>query len=637
MPLPKLPSKPATILLAEDYPATPAPRSAAPAASRKAAAPAAVQAAVQAVPSPKPAAKPKALPVPAPVIAAAPAPAAAAPKARANAATKIKQVAALMVAKPVAPVAPVAAAPAPAPVPVAAAKPAAKAKAPAAPAARAKVTPITEKPHPAKHKPVEVPIKSSASRAADKSGVTKLFVLDTNVLMHDPSSLFRFEEHDVYLPMMTLEELDNHKKGMTEVARNARQVSRTLDALVGNTDDDAIENGIPLSKLGNKDAKGRLFFQTRLQSADLPMGLPVGKADNQILAVVRSLESEQPQRPVVLVSKDINMRIKARALGLPAEDYFNDHVMEDTDLLYSGIVQLPDDFWNKHGKDMESWQENKGGVSSTYYRVTGPFVPSMLVNQFIYLEPKNGEAPFYGQVKQITGKTAVLQTLRDFSHSKNNVWGVTARNREQNFALNLLMNPECDFVTLLGQAGTGKTLLALAAGLAQVLETKLYNEIIVTRVTVPVGEDIGFLPGTEEEKMSPWMGAFDDNLEVLNKSDSDGGEWGRAATQDLIRSRIKIKSLNFMRGRTFVNKFLIIDEAQNLTPKQVKTLVTRAGPGTKILCLGNIAQIDTPYLTEGSSGLTYVVDRFKGWSHSGHVTLARGERSRLADHASEVL
>ena len=187
------------------------------------------------------------------------------------------------------------------------------------------------------------------------------------------------------------------------------------------------------------------------------------------------------------------------------------------------------------------------------------------------------------------------------------------------------------------RAGTGKTLLALAAGLAQVLETKLYSEIIVTRVTVPVGEDIGFLPGTEEEKMSPWMGAFDDNLEVLNKSDNDAGEWGRAATQDLIRSRIKIKSLNFMRGRTFVNKFLIIDEAQNLTPKQMKTLVTRAGPGTKIICLGNIAQIDTPYLTEGSSGLTYVVDRFKGWGHSGHVTLARGERSRLADHASEVL
>ncbi|HYD79368.1 MAG TPA: PhoH family protein [Paucimonas sp.] len=483
----------------------------------------------------------------------------------------------------------------------------------------------------------EARMKSATSRAADKTGVTKLFVLDTNVLMHDPTSLFRFEEHDVYLPMMTLEELDNHKKGMSEVARNARQVSRSLDALVAGVEEHDIELGIPLSKLGNKDAKGRLFFQTTLQNVELPEGLPQGKADNQILGVVRALEQQYPGRPVVLVSKDINMRIKARAMGLPAEEYLNDHVLEDTDLLYSGIMQLPDDFWNKHGKGIESWQENKHGTGYTYYRLTGPLVPSFLVNQFVFMEPSNGEAPFYGQVVQINGKTAVIQTLRDYGHAKNSVWGVTARNREQNFALNLLMNPECDFVTLLGSAGTGKTLLALAAGLSQVLETKLYTEIIVTRVTVPVGEDIGFLPGTEEEKMSPWMGAFDDNLEVLNKSDSDAGDWGRAATQDLIRSRIKIKSLNFMRGRTFVNKFLIIDEAQNLTPKQMKTLVTRAGPGTKIICLGNIAQIDTPYLTEGSSGLTYVVDRFKGWSHSGHVTLARGERSRLADHASDVL
>ena len=606
MPLPKLPTKPATLLLAKDYPQASGARPAPVIAAEAAPAPAAKKTAPAKTVAPK-AVKAAPVAVVTPVAKPVAAPVAAKPAAKS---TAKKAVPAVLKAAP----------------------------APVAPGARGKVTPIVaEAPHPAKHKAHEVAIKSSTSRHADQTGTTKLFVLDTNVLMHDPSSLFRFEEHDVYLPMMTLEELDNHKKGMTEVARNARQVSRTLDALVSNTDDDAIEKGIPLSKLGNKDAKGRLFFQTRLQSADLPAGLPVGKADNQILAVVRSLESEQEGRPVVLVSKDINMRIKARALGLPAEDYFNDHVLEDTDLLYSGIVQLPDDFWNKHGKDMESWQENKNGQSATFYRVTGPFVPSMLVNQFIFLEPKNGEAPFYGQVKQINGKTAVLQTLRDFSHNKNSVWGVTARNREQNFALNLLMNPECDFVTLLGQAGTGKTLLALAAGLAQVLETKLYNEIIVTRVTVPVGEDIGFLPGTEEEKMSPWMGAFDDNLEVLNKSDSDGGEWGRAATQDLIRSRIKIKSLNFMRGRTFVNKFLIIDEAQNLTPKQVKTLVTRAGPGTKILCLGNIAQIDTPYLTEGSSGLTYVVDRFKGWSHSGHVTLARGERSRLADHASEVL
>ncbi|MGN6388139.1 MAG: PhoH family protein [Burkholderiaceae bacterium] len=514
---------------------------------------------------------------------------------------------------------------------------------PAAPVARGKITEKSPAPKPkaesktAPKAASETRIKSNASRVADKSGVTKLFVLDTNVLMHDPTSLFRFEEHDVYLPMMTLEELDDHKKGMSEVARNARQVSRSLDALVADTAEDAIDQGIPLAKLGNKDAKGRLYFQTQLQDVSAPKNLPAGKADNQILGVVQALAKQFPGRPVVLVSKDINMRIKARAVGLPAEEYFNDHVLEDTDLLYSGIVQLPDDFWNRHAKGMESWQENRHGISTTFYRITGPVVPSLLVNQFVYLEPKNGEAAFYGQVTQVSGKTAVLRTLRDYSHAKHSVWGITARNREQNFALNLLMDPDCDFVTLLGQAGTGKTLLALAAGLAQVLETKTYNEIIVTRVTVPVGEDIGFLPGTEEEKMSPWMGAFDDNLEVLNKSDSDAGEWGRAATQDLIRSRIKIKSLNFMRGRTFVNKFLIVDEAQNLTPKQIKTLVTRAGPGTKIVCLGNIAQIDTPYLTEGSSGLTYVVDRFKGWSHSGHVTLARGERSRLADHATEVL
>lgn len=324
------------------------------------------------------------------------------------------------------------------------------------------------------------------------------------------------------------------------------------------------------------------------------------------------------------------MRIKARALGLPAEDYFNDHVLEDSDLLYTGLQQLPDDFWEKHDKGMESWQQ----AGYTYYRVSGPFCPNLIVNQFVFLETG---IPFYAQVQEVQGKTAVLRTLRDYTHAKNAVWGITARNREQNFALNLLMNPDCDFVTLLGQAGTGKTLLTLAAGLAQVLETKQYSEIIMTRVTVPVGEDIGFLPGTEEEKMTPWMGALEDNLDVLHNHDESAGEWGRAATQDLIRSRIKVKSLNFMRGRTFLNKLLIIDEAQNLTPKQMKTLITRAGPGTKVVCLGNIAQIDTPYLTEGSSGITYVVDRFKGWQHSGHVTLQRGERSRLADHAAEVL
>jgi PhoH-like ATPase len=473
--------------------------------------------------------------------------------------------------------------------------------------------------------------RSKSSDTSSKSGASgrKLFVLDTNVLLHDPSSLFRFEEHDVYLPMMTLEELDHQKKGMSEVARNARQVSRSLDALV--QDSDHLDQGVLLSHLGNKDAKGKLFFQASAISNALPPDLPIGIADNQILAVVKSLQDKLAPREVVLVSKDINMRLKARMLGLEAEDYFNDHVLEDSDLLYNGMLALPDNFWTRHSKDIESWQQ--GGT--TFYRINGPLCSQFLVNQFVYFE---GSMPLYAQVREVNGKTAVLATLRDYSHAKNNVWGVVARNREQNFAMNLLLNPDCDFVTLLGQAGTGKTLIALAAGLTQVLETKRYSEIIITRVTVSVGEDIGFLPGTEEEKMLPWMGALEDNLDVLNMGDGDGSnEWGRASTMELIRSRIKVKSLNFMRGRTFLNKYLIIDEAQNLTPKQMKTLVTRAGPGTKVVCLGNIAQIDTPYLTEGSSGLTFVVDRFKGWPHSGHVTLQRGERSRLADYAGEVL
>ena len=471
-------------------------------------------------------------------------------------------------------------------------------------------------------------------------GLAKLFVLDTNVLLHDPMCLFRFEEHDIFLPMIVLEELDGHKKGMTEVARNARQTSRSLDALAGTNGAD-ISDGLRLDSTGHREAKGKLFFQTQALHYALPPSLPQGKADNQILGVVESLrqqyitnrgETSVAAREVVLVSKDINMRVKARALGLNTDDYQNDKTLEDGDLLYAGSLALPSDFWATHGQTVESWQQGQ----HTFYRLTGPVVPSLMINQFVYFESP-GEPSLYARVTEIRAKTAVFKTLKDYNHLKNAVWGITTRNREQNFAMNLLMDPEVDFVTLTGTAGSGKTLMALAAGLTQVLDDRRYTEIIVTRATVSVGEDIGFLPGTEEEKMGPWMGALDDNLEVLGKTDTSAGEWGRAATSELIRSRIKIKSMNFMRGRTFLNKYVIIDEAQNLTPKQMKTLITRAGPGTKIVCMGNLAQIDTPYLTEGSSGLTFAVDKFKGWPHGGHITLARGERSRLADFASEVL
>jgi PhoH-like ATPase len=494
--------------------------------------------------------------------------------------------------------------------------------------------------------PAPTPASTPAAAASVKSGKrvksadpAKLFVLDTNVLLHDPMSLFRFEEHDIFLPMIVLEELDNHKKGMTEVARNGRQTSRMLDQLAAARGADIVK-GLKLDSTGQKGAGGRLFFQTEALEDDLPASLPRGKADNQILGVVHALRERYAAgapggsaREVVLVSKDINMRIKARALGLPAEDYQNDKVLNDGDLLYAGAFALPVDFWTRQSKRVESWQSG----SSTFYRISGPLVSMLYINQFVYFEAP-GEPSMYARVVEIRERTAVFKTLKDYASLKNAVWGVTSRNREQNFAMNLLMDPEVDFVTLTGTAGTGKTLMALASGLTQVLDERRYSEIIMTRATVGMGEDIGFLPGTEEEKMGPWMGALDDNLEVLAKGDHSGaGEWGRAAANDLIRSRIKIKSMNFMRGRTFLNKYVIIDEAQNLTPKQVKTLITRAGPGTKIICMGNLGQIDTPYLTEGSSGLTFAVDRFKGWPHSGHITLARGERSRLADFASDAL
>ena len=473
--------------------------------------------------------------------------------------------------------------------------------------------------------------RPAKNRKVKHVGPTKLFVLDTNVLMHDPMCLFRFEEHDIFLPMIVLEELDGHKKGMTEVARNARQTSRTLDALAGNAGAD-IARGLTLNTTGHREAGGCLFFQTKPLDYTLPVSLPQGKADNQILGVVEALRKEYAPREVVLVSKDINMRVKARALGLATDDYQSDKTLDDGDLLYSGALALPSDFWTRQSKTIESWQQG----SYTFYRITGPIVGSLMINQFAYFEAA-GEPPLYARVTEIRDKTAVLKTLKEFNHLKNSIWGITTRNREQNFAMNLLMDPEIDFVTLAGTAGTGKTLMALASGLTQVLDDRRYTEIIMTRATVSVGEDIGFLPGTEEEKMGPWMGALDDNLEVLGKTENGSSEWGRAATNELIRSRIKVKSMNFMRGRTFLNKYVIIDEAQNLTPKQMKTLITRAGPGTKIVCMGNLAQIDTPYLTEGSSGMTYAVDRFKGWPHGGHITLARGERSRLADFASEVL
>jgi PhoH-like ATPase len=463
-------------------------------------------------------------------------------------------------------------------------------------------------------------------------GSTKrLYIVDTNVLMHDPTALFRFEEHDVFLPMMVLEELDAAKKGLSEVARNVRQVSRFIGELMQRQNVSQLDDGLDLVMPEGVDlprSSGKLYFQTAMPEKHSSLLRDGPFADNEILSTALALKEADAGRRIILVSKDINLRIKAAIVGVQAEDYYNDRALDDLSLLYRGLRVQNGDFWDRF-QDLESW--NEGG--RTYYRFDPGNDNDWYPNQCLAIGDDSGVEAI---VKSRDRGSIKLRLVDDYYSGSKSIWGIHARNREQNFALNLLMDPDIDFVTLMGTAGTGKTLLTLAAGLAQTMDEKRYNEIIVTRATVSIGEDIGYLPGTEEEKMTPWMGALTDNLEVLMQP-QEGGEWGRAATNDLLSSRVKVRSLSFMRGRTFLNRFVIVDEAQNITPKQMKALVTRAGPGTKVICIGNVEQIDTPYLTETTSGLTFAVDRFKDWAHAGHITLRRGERSRLADFASETL
>jgi len=461
---------------------------------------------------------------------------------------------------------------------------------------------------------------------------TRLYVLDTNVLIHDPAALYHFDEHDVVIPMTVLEELDKHKNGIREIARTARQISRTLSDLTNQVTFDEIQKGIPIPRISGES--GRLHF---LCYNDLkPFDALDDSPDNRILAETCRLRDERPDASVILITKDINLRVKATALKVPVEDYLNDRAFSDSDAMIEGAK-----VYEAAGLGGASlWESLNVEVNvervahHTFYQLSGTMPRDWHVGMLVS-DSENG-AEFEAIVRELSPSSARLQLLTNYRHHAG-VWGVHAHDSRQNFTLNLLMDPEIDLVTIAGNAGTGKTFMTLAAAFQQTLDSKRFERIVFTRAPIPMGEDIGFLPGTEEEKMSPWMGAFHDNMDNLLRNEEGESSWDNGATRQLIGSRVQIRSPSFMRGRTLNDTFLIIDEAQNFTPKQLKSLVTRAGRNTKIVCLGNVGQIDTPYLTANTCGMAAVVERFRDWPHAGHITLKSVERSRLALAAEELL
>ncbi|WP_355661770.1 PhoH family protein [Halomonas salifodinae] len=463
---------------------------------------------------------------------------------------------------------------------------------------------------------------------------TRLYVLDTNVLLHDPTAIYQFEEHDVAIPMTVLEELDKHKNGIREIARTARQVSRTLSELTNQVDFDEIPHGIPIPR-ANDAPSGRLRFLCYRDLA--PLDHLEESPDNQILAETCRLRDEYPDASVILITKDINLRVKAAALKVPVEDYLTDRAFDDSDAMTEGAQIVADAghdgtaLWESLAVEVEVERADH----HTFYALRGELPDDWHVGMLVS-DDENG-AHFEAIVRELEPGRARLQLLTNYRHNAS-VWGVHAHDSRQNFALNLLMDPEVDLVTIAGGAGTGKTYMTLAAAFQQTLDGKQFERIVFTRAPISMSEDIGFLPGTEEEKMSPWMGAFHDNMDNLLRDEKDGSSsWSEDATRSLIGSRVQIRSPGFMRGRTLNDTFLIIDEAQNFTPKQLKSLVTRAGRNTKIVCLGNVGQIDTPYLTPNTCGMAALVQRFRHWPHAGHITLRSIERSRLALAAEELL
>ncbi|MBB6520329.1 PhoH family protein [Pseudoteredinibacter isoporae] len=450
------------------------------------------------------------------------------------------------------------------------------------------------------------------------------YVLDTNVLIHDPTALLNFEEHKISIPMTVLEELDSLKSGRNAVAADCRQAIRELDKILGRASLDDIEAGVPIKRGEKSQAQGSLSIIMR----ETPEGvstLPTHLNDNKILNDIYFLQRQNPDEHIVLISKDINMRLKAKGCGIEAEDYHNDQLVTDIEKLNKGFLEFSGSFWEQINQ-VDTQQE----MGRTVHRLERCSVLSECSpNQFIL-----DEQEFVGRVLEVNDEDVLLLHLDQHQLMETEAWGLKPRDIYQACALNLLLDPDVHIVNLTGSAGSGKTILALAAAIEMTVANKLYRRIIATRSTQGLDEDIGFLPGTEAEKMEPWLGAITDNLEALHCDDEDC-----SGSVDYVLNKVPLhfKSLNYIRGRSFQHSLILIDECQNLTPHQIKTIITRAGSGSKVICLGNLAQIDTPYLNATSSGLTYLSERFKGFQQGGNIQLQGVPRSILAEYAESHL
>ncbi|NJI09955.1 PhoH family protein [Aeromonas veronii] len=450
----------------------------------------------------------------------------------------------------------------------------------------------------------------------------KLFILDTNVLLHEPLAIYSFKEHDVLIPMTVLEELDNIKDRHKDVSRDARVAIRALEDVFRDATPDQITQGVPLA--GEASGNICIFSDHHLpQDAEI---FTDKEADNRIINAALYLQKHELKRQVVLVTKDINMRLKAKGAGLAhVEDYRSDQLIDDIRLLAKGFQVVPGSFWERVG---ECESETHG--RDTIHVIDANLLEGVHVNQYLVDE----ENFFAARVLSHDGNKIRIKDLGRERLMSRKAWGVHPKNVYQGMALDALLDPHIDLVILTGPAGCGKTLLAMAAALELVIEKGIYEKVIVTRNTPEIAESIGFLPGTEEEKMMPWLAAVTDTLEVLHKQDEN---MSGSLSYIMEKANIQFKSVNFMRGRSIQNTFVLLDECQNLTASQIKTIITRCGEGTKIVCSGNLAQIDSNYLSPVTSGLTYIVERFKDFDGSANIFLNGVVRSRLASFAEENL